>query len=77
MQNIRISHALMWVAVALYLIVAIAWAGVDPTTQAARAEASTFAAIVYNPNTWAFIGWESIFILAGLTVRALVIRLTE
>jgi len=77
MQNTRIPHALMWAAIALYLIGAVLWAGVDLTTHTARSDISAFAAMVYNPTTWAFIGWESIFILGGLTVRALVLRLPE
>lgn len=77
MQNIRIPPLFIWVAVALYLMVAIAWAGIAPATNTAPPELSGLAAIIYDPNTWAFIGWEGIFILGGLTVRAVVIRLTE
>jgi hypothetical protein len=76
MQPVRFSQALLWVAVVLYIIGAVAWAGVDLAAHAASAT-SPFAAMVYNPNTWAFLGWEGIFILGGLTVRAMVIRLTE
>lgn len=78
MQNNPVTTMFMWVAVALYLIGAVAWAGVDLAAyDAAHSEASAFSALIYNPNTWSFIGWEGIFILAGLTVRAAVIRLTE
>lgn len=77
MQNIRIPHLFMWVAVTLYLMVAVIWAGIAPATNTAPPELSGLASIIHDPNTWAFIGWESIFILGGLTVRAMVIRLTE
>jgi hypothetical protein len=77
MSTIRISHVFMGIAIALYLMGAVAWAGVAPATDVAPPDLSGLAAIIYDPNTWVFIGWESIFIIAGLTVRALVIRLTE
>lgn len=77
MSNVRISHIFMGMAIALYLIGAVVWAGVAPATNMAPPDLSGVAAIAFNPNTWVFIGWESIFIIAGLTVRAVVIRLTE
>jgi hypothetical protein len=78
MTNDRIKSLFMWLAVALYIGIAVAWAGIAPAVNAAvPASVSAVGAVLNNPNTWSFIGWESIFILGALTVRAIVIRLTE